>query len=126
MEERGQLVTSLYLFELMVVGKSHFVRIVSDALKCQVLVTDDVIENNEETTISQIFKYQVEDYFRKLERDLIESGLPSEASVVACGGGLATQDGMMDTLQSKGVVIALFASKEPILERTSRHKHRPL
>ena len=41
--------------------------------------------------------------FGKLERDLIESGLPSEASVVACGGGLALQDGMMDTLKSKGV-----------------------
>ena len=126
MEEKRQPMRNLYLIGFMGVGKSHFGRIVSDALKYQFFDTDHVIENNEETTISEIFKYQGEDYFRKLERDLIESGLPSEASVVACGGGLATQEGMMDTLKSKGVVIALFASKETILERTSRNKNRPL
>ena len=102
MEEKRQPMRNLYLIGFMGVGKSHFGRIVSDALNYQFFDTDHVIENNEETTISEIFKYQREDYFRKLERDLIESGLPSEASVVACGGGLATQDGMMDTLKSKG------------------------
>lgn len=126
MEEKRQSMRNLYLIGFMGVGKSHFGRIVSDALNYQFFDTDHVIENKEETTISEIFKYQGEDYFRKLERDLIESGLPSEASVVACGGGLATQDGMMDILKSKGVVIALFASKETILERTSRNKNRPL
>ena len=57
----------------MGVGKSHFGRIVSDALNYQFFDTDHVIENNEKTTISEIFKYQGEDYFPKLERDLIES-----------------------------------------------------
>jgi shikimate kinase len=32
----------------------------------------------------------------------------------------------MDVLKSKGVVIALFASEETILERTSRNQSRPL
>ena len=126
MEEKRQPMRNLYLIGFMGVGKSHFGRIISDALNYQFFDTDHVIENNEGTKISEIFKYQGEDYFRKLERDLIESGLPSEASVVACGGGLGTQDGMMDTLKSKGVVIALFASKDTILERTSRNKNRPL
>ena len=126
MEEKRQPMRNLYLIGFMGVGKSHFGRIVSDALNYQFFDTDHVIENNEETTISDIFNYQGEDYFRKLERDLIVSGLPSEASVVACGGGLAIQDGMMDTLKSKGIVIALFASKETIFERTRRNKNRPL
>ena len=108
-------------------GKSHFGRIVSDALNYQFFDTDHVIENKEETTQSRKFlSIKGKTTFESFERDLIESGLPSEASVVACGGGLATQDGMMDTLKSKGVVIALFASKETILERTSRNKNRPL
>ena len=126
MEEQRQPMKNLYLIGFMGVGKSHFGRIVSDALNYQFFDTDHVIENNEKTSISDIFKYQGENYFRKLERNLIESGLPSEASVVACGGGLATQKGMMELLKSKGVVISLFASKETIFERTSRNGNRPL
>jgi shikimate kinase len=126
MEDQNQPMKNLYLIGFMGVGKSHFGRIVSEALNFQFFDTDHVIENNEQTSISEIFKYQGEETFRKLERVLIESGLPNEACVIACGGGLATQEGMIDLLKSKGVVIALFASKETILERTSRNKNRPL
>ena len=126
MEEQRQPMKNLYLIGFMGVGKSHFGRIVSDTLNYQFFDTDHVIENNEKTSISDIFKYQGENYFRKLERNLIESGLPNEACVVACGGGLATQEGMIELLKSKGVVISLFASKETILERTSRNENRPL
>lgn len=126
MEDLKQPMKNLYLIGFMGVGKSHFGRIVSDALSYQFFDTDHVIENNEQKTISEIFQIQGEEYFRTLERNLIVSGLPSEACVVACGGGLAMQEGMMDVLKSKGVVISLFASKETILERTSRNKNRPL
>ena len=117
---------NLYLIGFMGVGKSHFGRQVSEALRYQFFDTDRIIENNEQTKIPEIFKNQGEEYFRKLERDLIESGLPNEACVVACGGGLAVQQGMMNILKIKGVVISLFASKETILERTSTNKNRPL
>lgn len=126
MEDQNQPFKNLYLIGFMGVGKSHFGRIVSETLNFQFFDTDHVIENNEQTSIAEIFKQQGEEVFRKLERDLIESGLPAEGCVIACGGGLATQEGMMDLLKSKGVVIALFASKETILERTSRNKNRPL
>ena len=126
MEGQKQLMNNLYLIGFMGVGKSHFGRLVSEALSYQFFDTDHVIENNEQTTISEIFNNQGEECFRKLERDLIESGLPNEACVVACGGGLAIQEGMMNVLKTKGVVISLFASKETILERTSTNKNRPL
>ena len=115
MEGQKQLMNNLYLIGFMGVGKSHFGRLVSEALSYQFFDTDHVIENNEQTTISEIFKNQGEECFRKLERDLIESGLPNEACVVACGGGLAIQEGMMSVLKTKGVVISLFASKETMV-----------
>lgn len=126
MEKQTPPISNLYLIGFMGVGKSYFGRMVSDALNYQFFDTDHEIENNEGITIPEIFNSHGEAYFRKLERDLIESGLPSEACVIACGGGLALQEGIMDFLKSKGVVIALFASEETIIERTSRNKNRPL
>ncbi|MFZ9681666.1 MAG: shikimate kinase, partial [Cephaloticoccus sp.] len=45
---------------------------------------------------------------------------------VACGGGLVVQPGMLDLLRTKGVVVCLHASLETVLERTQRHRNRPL
>lgn len=126
MNEQKTPIKNLYLIGFMGVGKSHFGRLVSDALNYQFVDTDHVIESNENARIPEIFDNHGEAHFRQLERELIESGLPSEGCVVACGGGLAAQDGMIDILKSKGVVVALFASKETIIERTSKNKNRPL
>lgn len=126
MEKQKPAINNLYLIGFMGVGKSHFGRMVADALNYQFFDTDHEIENNEETSIPGIFNNHGEAHFRKLERNLIESGLPNEACVIACGGGIGSQEGMMDVLKSKGVVIALFASEETILERTSRNQSRPL
>ena len=126
MKAQKQHVNNLYLIGFMGVGKSHFARMVSESLNYKFFDTDHLIEKNEQATISEIFKNQGEMYFRKLERDLIVSGLPDEACVVSCGGGLPIQDGMMNLLRTKGVVISLFASKETILERTRTNKKRPL
>ena len=46
--------------------------------------------------------------------------------VVACGGGLVVQPGMLAKLQAKGVVVCLHASFATVLERTQRHRVRPL
>jgi shikimate kinase len=53
-------------------------------------------------------------------------GHPAERAVVACGGGLVLQPGMLELLRSRGVVICLHASIEKILERTARNRNRPL
>jgi shikimate kinase len=46
--------------------------------------------------------------------------------VVACGGGLVIQPGMLAELQARGVVICLHATIETILKRTSGSRQRPL
>jgi shikimate kinase len=61
-----------------------------------------------------------------MERAFIEQGHPEKKCVVACGGGLVVQPGMLDLLKSKGVVICLHASLETILKRTQGSRHRPL
>ena len=117
---------NLYLVGFMGVGKSHFGRLVASELDFQFLDSDHEISKNEKRSIPEIFEKYGEPYFRKLEHSFIESGHPNSGCVVACGGGLAVQGGMMDVLKSKGVVVALFASKEEILERILKNKNRPL
>ena len=74
----------------------------------------------------EIFKKEGEARFREYERSFIESGHAATGYVVACGGGLVVQPGMVDLLRARGVVVSLFASVETIIERTARNNKRPL
>jgi shikimate kinase len=76
--------------------------------------------------VAEIFAQEGEPAFRALERKFIESGHPPTRTVVSCGGGLIIAPGMLEFVQSRGVVICLHASIETILARTARHRHRPL
>ena len=69
-----------------------------------------------------------EAFFRDLELTALEGALRRLGpQVIACGGGLVVQPGMLELLKTKGVVVCLHASIETILARTGRHgATRPL
>lgn len=117
---------NLYLVGFMGTGKTTIGRAVANRLKYQLLDSDHEIEIKEDATVAEIFADRGEPYFRKLEREFVESGHPARGTVVACGGGLVVQEGMLERLQKKGVVVCLHASLETILQRTSANRNRPL
>jgi shikimate kinase len=117
---------NLYLVGFMGTGKTTVGRAVAQRLNFTCLDSDHEIERQSGKTIPEIFAADGEAEFRGLERRFIESGHPTERTVVACGGGLAVQPGMGESLKSRGVVVCLHASIETILERTSRQNNRPL
>ncbi len=117
---------NLYLVGFMGTGKSTVGRAVAYRLGFTLFDTDHEIERHQGRTVSEIFAQDGEPAFRAMERQFIESGHPTERAVVACGGGLVVEPGMLEVLKSKGVVVCLHASVETILERTSRNKNRPL
>jgi shikimate kinase len=117
---------NLYLVGFMGTGKTTVGRVVAQRLGFQQLDSDAEIERLQGRTISEIFARDGEPAFRVMERAFIEGGHPAERTVVACGGGLVVQPGMLEALQQRGVVVCLHASLETILERTSRHRTRPL
>lgn len=118
--------TNLYLVGFMGTGKTTIGRAVAYRLKYQLLDSDHEIERQEDRTVAEVFDEQGEDYFRELERRFIDKGHAETNCVVACGGGLVVQPGMLDKLQKKGVVVCLHASLETILQRTSANRNRPL
>lgn len=117
---------NIYLIGFMGVGKTVIGRHLAQTLGMQFIDADQAIESAHGGPISEIFEKHGEPYFRQMERTFIESGHPPTGCVVACGGGLAVQPGMMELLQRRGVVVSLFASVETILERTGRNDKRPL
>jgi shikimate kinase len=101
-------------------------RAVAQKLGFHVLDSDHEIERQQGKTIPEIFAQAGEPAFRAMEREFIERGHPAARTLIACGGGLVVQPGMLAMLKEKGVVVCLHASIETILARTARHRNRPL
>lgn len=117
---------NLYLVGFMGTGKTTVGRAVAHRLGFALLDSDHEIERLQGKTIPEIFAQQGEPAFRAMEREFVEHGHPATGTVVACGGGLVVQPGMLETLKKKGVVICLHASLETILRRTQGNRNRPL
>ncbi len=117
---------NLYLVGFMGTGKTTVGRAVAHKIGFQPVDSDHEIERQQGKSIPEIFAQQGEPAFRVMERDFIERGHPATRTLVACGGGLVVQPGMLALLKSKGVVVCLHASLETILARTARHRNRPL
>jgi shikimate kinase len=117
---------NLYLVGFMGTGKTTVSRIVAARLGHRWMDSDQEIERQEGRPIAEIFAQDGEAVFRAKERAFIEAGHPPERCVVACGGGLVVQPGMLAELQARGVVICLHATVETILRRTSGSRQRPL
>ena len=108
-------------------GKTTVGRAVAHRLGFRCVDSDHEIEAAEGMTVAQIFAEKGEPYVRALERRVVEGGHAPERLVVACGGGLVVQPGMIDALSAKGVLVCLHASIETVIARTSRHgSTRPL
>lgn len=117
---------NLYLVGFMGTGKTTVGRVVAQRLGFALLDSDHEIEREQKLTIPELFAQRGEPAFRALERAFIEQGHPATRTVVACGGGLVVQPGMLPLLQARGVVVCLHASLETILARTARARNRPL
>lgn len=117
---------NLYLVGFMGVGKSAVGSRLARELGYSFFDSDGVIEEQVGKSVFKIFSDEGEATFRRYEREFIESGHPAEGCVISCGGGLVAQEGMVEKLKSKGIVVCLFASIESIIRRTQQSKNRPL
>ena len=117
---------NLYLVGFMGTGKTTVGRAVAMRLGFQVVDSDHEIERERGRAVAQIFTGDGEATFRALERRFIERGHPDRGVVVACGGGLVVQPGMLELLRTKGVVVCLHATLSTVLQRTAQARTRPL
>lgn len=117
---------NVYLIGFMGAGKSTVGRILGEALGMEFLDTDRLIVERTGLPIPEIFSRFGEEYFRTLEREVIEEITGKRGLVVALGGGAPMDDENWCRLQESGVTVYLRESPEVLAARLADDDTRPL
>lgn len=103
-------------------GKSSLGRKLAKSAGMRFVDMDAIIEEREGAAISDIFRYEGEEYFRHKERELIEElALADDDVVISTGGGAPTWQDNMQRMNSIGKSFYLRRTAQQIASRLSPH-----
>ena len=95
-------------------------------LKMEFIDMDQVIEERQGISISDIFARYGEKYFRAQENILIKELSQKENMVIATGGGTLLSSDNARMLGQAGEIVCLYADSQTIYNRVKRKNDRPL
>ena len=108
-------------------GKSSVGPLLSERLGRPFFDLDDLIEDAEGMSVSEIFAVSGEAVFRKLERRILRSVLARDTpSVVALGGGALLDAQMRQSVMLAATVVTLGADLQTLVNRLEHCDERPL
>ena len=108
-------------------GKSFWGKQLADQYQLPFYDLDEVIVQDEEMTIIDIFASKGEDYFRRKESNLLHELSKKDKFVISCGGGTPCLQENIDLMNERGVTVWIHPSVSVMAERLVRKKHkRPL
>lgn len=107
----------IVLTGFMGTGKTSVGKELGRRLGYRFIDTDTLIEEKEGMPISLIFKEKGEDYFREVERAIVEEVSRMTDVVVATGGGVIKDRRNVENLGRRGILIWLKTEPEVILKR---------
>lgn len=111
----------------MGVGKTTTGKALAKELNMKFLDLDFIIVDRLKLSVTDIFKVHGEDYFRKLERDILHETFAEHNVIISTGGGTPCYFDNMKKMISNGVTFYLKAPAEVIAKRLeSSYKTRPL
>ncbi|MBL7697697.1 MAG: shikimate kinase [Chitinophagaceae bacterium] len=118
----------IFLIGFMGSGKTHWARQLAAQMKIPFYDLDEVISGREGKTVSEIFAQSGEEAFRVKEREVLESLIDENASMVlSCGGGTPCFFNNIERMKKYGVVVWLNTHVEILLSRLMKEKAtRPL
>ncbi len=119
---------NIFLIGMPSSGKSTLGRQLAKRLDYQFVDMDELIVNQELSSISDIFKYKGEDYFRKVESKILKGIAPNQKLIIASGGGVPCFFDNMDFIKANGISIFLNVQPEDLLKRIQKSEgnNRPL
>lgn len=103
--ELRQDMTNLVVVGMPSAGKSTIGRIVAQQLNRDFVDLDSVIEEQEGSTIPQIFEQHGEEYFRKIESRVLAEVSVKTGLVIATGGGALLKEENCKNLKQNGLII---------------------
>lgn len=112
----------IFLIGYMGCGKSSLGKKLAKTANMEFVDMDSLIEQREGASVSDIFAYAGEAYFRQAERNLIEELAEQETSmVISTGGGVPTWEDNMARINSIGESFYLRRTAQQIASRLSPH-----
>lgn len=115
---------NIILIGFMGSGKTSVGRILARELFKTFVDVDTIIEQEQNASVTEIFKEKGEAYFRNLEQKCINELTQKRGQVIATGGGLPIYSSISD----KSLIVYIDADFDVILNRLSKRERdkRPL
>lgn len=108
---------NIVLTGYMASGKTTTGKLLSKRLDMNFLDTDEIISENEDMSINEIFEKYGEAYFRKAENELSKKLMSVADSIISTGGGFVLNKENIENLRSCGVIINLAVSDNTVKKR---------
>lgn len=119
------MINNITLIGFMGSGKTTVGKLLASILAYNFIDTDDLIENKEAISISEIFKTRGEEHFRELESSTLSHVINLKDTVISTGGGIVTIDRNMEILKDANVIY-LEATPRQIYNNIKHDRSRPL
>jgi len=116
----------IYLVGFMAAGKTTVARALARRLDWQAVDVDELIEQREHLTVSEIFSKRGEAYFRTLERQVLLDQAGPRHLVVATGGGTFADPQNRAAINQDGVSVWLDVPLDRLIGRVPADGRRPL
>lgn len=117
---------NIILIGFMGTGKTTVGRALAKKFGMTQVDMDASIEQREGCTIAEIFRDKGEAYFRDVESEVLLELIQKEKLIITTGGGVVLREKNRELMIQNGLVIALDASEEEIVNRVKNDPDRPL
>lgn len=115
----------IYLAGFMGAGKSTIGPILANTLGWNFYDLDRVVEKQEGKKVKEIFESKGENYFRKVEKEVLERISAEDKVIISLGGGTMAGEENLNFLKKTGLIFYLKASREAIYKRLKYKRDRP-